>query len=305
LNLLCDGAESRVRCDTNDNEGAKHMSVFQGPTNFEKMTDELINKYYLEGEQWLIVNGIQSLLSINSSSTESDNRNTNPSDMSDAVDGCFYILQRCSLRSLGTHHIHAACATLHLISDHLSGHVLRSFSDKLNASVNKIFGIVRDNMNKFLHANAEQSSAQANSSSSGGGSTLALGIQSALLLAASITSGTATSNTVAKPSVAGRTNSSAKLSESESLGGSSNSSVWGMASVMEIFNQVELCVQYTESLKSEILKTGNGIFGLKSSEDNSDSRGSKLHERLIDDYQKFVLCVEEFNCCKEHFSQVL
>lgn len=81
LNQLCVGAESRKRIPTSavpslskatssavgvsavsasplpSATGAvalMSVTVFPGPTEFDKMVDELINRYYMEGEQWLM-----------------------------------------------------------------------------------------------------------------------------------------------------------------------------------------------------------------------------------------------------------
>ena len=75
LKVLCEGAESRKRThistntgnNVNDNKNNKNNSdmavVFSGPTEFDKMVDELINKYYMEGEHFLLRQSMRHALS--------------------------------------------------------------------------------------------------------------------------------------------------------------------------------------------------------------------------------------------------
>lgn len=79
------------------------MTVFAGQTEFDKMVDELINKYYMEGEKWLMKSGVKGAL---------------PRQVEDGIklDECFFVLQKCGLRAVASSNIHAACAVLVLQS---------------------------------------------------------------------------------------------------------------------------------------------------------------------------------------------
>lgn len=298
LNMICNGAETRIRqvhqvqvghntIQTKDKFVGK---IFPGATDFDRMTDELINKYYLEGEKWLIVQGLKLFITSLSAKTGSvvDTGDTSGgNNQIDVMDGCFYVLQRCSQRSLTLANIHAACAALHLISDHISTDLLKALTDKMNVAVGKISNVLKDNIQRFLRVSCESSSSNTTSTSSNistAGSTLSLGIQSALSMASTITSSSSSLQ---------KSREVPSLPEVGSPIGSDG--VWGMASHMEIFNLVELCLQYTESLKRDIIQTGKSVFDGNRNETKPPS----------DEYQKFCLCVEDFTNCAEQFSQVI
>lgn len=117
LKHICNGAESKHRkksvdmpsSPTSSTTGAAVESdtaaavvvvtVFTGQTEFDKMVDELINKYYMEGEKWLMKTGIRHAL---------------PKQVEDGIklDECFFVLQKCGLRAVASNNIQAACAVL-------------------------------------------------------------------------------------------------------------------------------------------------------------------------------------------------
>lgn len=128
MRVLCAGAESRYRSVTPDQQDSV---VFRGTTDFDKMTDELAMKYYVEGEKYLMITAFQGVkFSYDNYVME--------------LDEYFYILHKCALRSLATGSIKAACAVLHLIYDHLSSEFIKQVTQQLNASVARVAPVLKD-----------------------------------------------------------------------------------------------------------------------------------------------------------------
>lgn len=113
---ICNGAESKPRqksaevsltsttntitgLESETSSTAVVVTVFAGQTEFDKMVDELINKYYMEGEKWLMKTGIRQAL---------------PRQVEEGIklDECFFVLQKCGLRAVASNNIQAACAVL-------------------------------------------------------------------------------------------------------------------------------------------------------------------------------------------------
>ena len=88
--------------------------VFPGPTDFDKMVDELVNQYYMEGEKWLMQSGVKTALPRQLDAGGSNLR----------LDECFFVLQKCGLRAVATNQIHATCAIFHVISDLISNDLM-------------------------------------------------------------------------------------------------------------------------------------------------------------------------------------
>jgi hypothetical protein len=102
IKKLAHGAQSRQRPMQNQEpENLSNIEVFSQPISFDVMVEELVSRYYMEGEHWLMSKSVRSCIE---------------SNMCD-IDECFFVLQKCGLRSLATGSIHATCAILHLISD--------------------------------------------------------------------------------------------------------------------------------------------------------------------------------------------
>jgi hypothetical protein len=119
LKHICNGAESKPRqksvdaspsstgstttgspeVETSSTTAVVVVTVFAGQTEFDKMVDELINKYYMEGEKWLMKTGIRQAL---------------PRQVEEGIklDECFFVLQKCGLRAVASNNIQAACAVL-------------------------------------------------------------------------------------------------------------------------------------------------------------------------------------------------
>ena len=235
IKQLCVGAESRKRpaavgtqsssSSSSTTTPIKPMVVFSGPTEFDKMVDELINKYYMEGEKWIMKLGVKNALS---SST----------DEGGGLDECFFVLQRCGQRAVATNNIHAACAVLRLVSDLLSTDLLNKAADNLSVSANKIGSIIQDQMTRYIK-NASSDGAIESASSA----TLSKGIKSAISLASSITRGKGNEN------------------EEDSRTGGYDDDEWGVASSTQVFNLIETCIRYTDRLNRDVWSAGMSVFG--------------------------------------------
>lgn len=229
IKQLCLGAESRKRPaasgTSQSSSPVKAMVVFSGPTEFDKMVDELINKYYMEGEKWIMKLGVKNALS---SST----------DEGGGLDECFFVLQRCGQRAIATNNIHAACAVLRLVSDLLSTDLLNKAADNLSVSATKIGSIIQDQMTRYIKNATSDGVIESASSAS-----LSKGIKSAISLASSITRGKGAEN------------------EDDSRVGGNDDDEWGVASSTHVFNLVETCIRYTDRLNRDVWNAGMSVFG--------------------------------------------
>lgn len=252
--------------------------VFKGPTEFDKMIDELINKYYMEGEQWLMKGGI---------------RNALPKSVEDGhkIDECFFVLQKCGLRALATNNIHAACAVLHLISDLLSSDLLSQATEMLNNSIAKLSAIISEHMNRFKPTDSTTSAEKSAS--------LSKGFQSAISLATTITGSYASDG------------SDSVLQEAVRSGGSTGKTEdpWGVLDIMEAFNIVELCARYTDRLNKDILSAGQRVFDGEDLDGASGKADSLIPKSALvpstsSEMDKLKLCKEDFDNVKLTYSSV-
>ena len=267
IKQLCVGAESRKRPQTSASSPVKPMVVFSGPTEFDKMVDELINKYYMEGEKWIMKLGVKNALNL-------------ADEGGGGLDECFFVLQRCGQRAIATNNIHAACAVLRLVSDLISTDLLNKAADNLSSSANKIGSIIQDQMTRYIKSATSDGATETASSA-----TLSKGIKSAISLASSITRGKGAEN------------------EDESRPGNTyDDDEWGVASSMQVFNVVETCIRYTDRLNRDIWSAGMSVFGTAVDNTNNSSP-TKLG--LNPDVEKLKLCKEDFDAAKMAFAQTL
>ena len=151
LKQICMGAETRTRKISS----AEKVVVFpESPTNFDKMIEELLNRYYMEGEKSLMKRGIQSAFE------------TKPDAEISNLDECFFILQRCGHRAVATNSIHGACAILYKISDLLVSDLLKQATNLLNTSISKISVIIQEQITKYLRGHGATSSSDSTTSTS-------------------------------------------------------------------------------------------------------------------------------------------
>ena len=268
IKQLCIGAETRKRPvgeSQNTASPIKPMVVFSGPTEFDKMVDELINKYYMEGEKWIMKLGVKTAL------------NLSPDNEGGGLDECFFVLQRCSQRALATNNIHAACAVLRLVSDLLSSDLLNKAADNLSNAANKIGTIIQDQMTRYIKSATNDGNIETVS-----GATLSKGLKSAISLASSITRVKGTDN------------------EDDTRNGNTDDDEWGVSSSMQVFNIVETCIRYTDRLNRDIWAAGMSVFGT-----TTDNITSPTKPGINKDVEKLKLCKEDFDAAKMAFAQTL
>lgn len=351
LKILCDGAEHRIRenpnltqqhhqHDKNNNNNnnnnptsssssssssasasqTNQIVVFKNPTEFDRLQQELINKYYIEGESWLIKSTVQLLIN-GISQYSSTTINSKENSLID-IDGCFFIFQRCCNRALGANNIHAVCAILHILSDYLSTDVLQQFSDSLTIIVVYIGNKMRDIMSRFLKSSAWYSGSEEVIDSTGkdrSAAYISQGLQNALLFASSLSHDLPN---VAVTSIGNQTNTSSSSSSSSSTAGAisnrnKNEGMWGVESQMEILNCLETCIRYTDRLRREITAAGKSIFDdpqqqqqqqqqnhQHQHQQNPGNKSTLKPQSHGDDLSKLQLCLEDFDSCKEAFNQV-
>lgn len=201
IRVLCSGAETKDRHMVPD---PQDCIVFRGVTDFDKMSEELAMKYYVEGEKFLILQAFHNVkFSLDNYTME--------------LDEYFYILHKCALRAIATGCIKAACGVLHIIYDHISSDFMKQITQLLNASVARLLPLLKDVVTK-----AVKSSAPGSTSSR----LVSQGLQAFTL--ASI--GTA--------------------EEKEDL-----------SLILESFNMAEMCVQYVDKLRTDVMTVSTSNFG--------------------------------------------
>jgi COG4 transport protein len=269
LKQLCLGAESRSR----HTDSLDKIVVFPGnSTNFDKMVDELINRYYMEGEKWLMKRGIQTAFEVKSEAEIS------------GLDECFFVLQRCGHRAVATNNIHGACAVLHMVSDLLLSDVLKQVTTLLNSAILKISSAVQEQTTKHLKSQGDTSS-----DASGTAASISSVLKGATSLANQITGG-----------------ASSQSEDDNTLSGF-NEDPFGLASFIDVFNTVEICSKYTERLRRDVSQAGDTVFGnaidgqSKSIQSGSLGASSGRNEEI----DKMKLCQEDFESVKIAFAQVL
>lgn len=262
--------------------------VFNGPTDFDKMVDELINRYYMEGEHWLMRSGVRSALPSNPSHTEREE------SKGSGLDECFFILQRCSQRAIATNNIHAACAVLHLISDMISSDLSKQAGDLLIGASAKAGVIMQEQMSKFTKGGGSDGTSSSAS--------LAKGFQSAITLASSYTG----------QGGQGGKGDSAERGDEEEDRERDQDDPYGITSVLEVFNTMEMCVRYTERLSRDINQAGEAVFSTPLNSGDQlpsppkGSNGSKLMAvSLSPEMEKLKICKEDFEVAQQCFQQLL
>jgi hypothetical protein len=226
------------------------------------------------------------------------------------------MLQKCGLRSIATNNIHAACAVLHTISDLLSTDLLTQANSMLTSATTQITAIMQEHINKFKKSIiASTASGDDPTSSSAGPSR---GFKNAFLLG--------TSSSVQTSDASGE---GIRLHEEGgfSLVSShySKGDPWGVASMTEAFNVIELCVRYTDRLNKDISEAGGVVFANSSNSSSLDSSSSSSMDRskssatnksaktpqvvfshvsASTELDKLKLCTEDFEATKHLFSNV-
>eukprot|EP01034_Spumella_vulgaris_P023257 gene23257-29469_t len=175
LKHVCNGAESKVRRGVEN--GVNHkIVVFAGATGFDRMKEEMISKYYLVGENWLMENGVRNALQ--RSSVHGGNR----------LDECFFILQKCALRAIATNDVEAACAVLNSITNMVSSDLLTQGTEILLTAASKVGVVLQDHMNLYRRSVLSSSNGPADSKLGvSNPASLSTGFQNAMSLTTSST----------------------------------------------------------------------------------------------------------------------
>lgn len=326
---VCAGAESKQRHRSAPALGAtasasptEPVVVFAGPTEFDKMVDELINKYYMEGEQWLMRMGVHRALTGHGPAAGTE-ASTSVAD-SMQLDECFFLLQKCGMRAVATNNIHAACAVLHLIADLISSDLLSQANALVNSAISQVGLVMVDHISKFKRGIASSNDDASASASAAGG--VSAGFMNALSLASTTfrTDGGATDG-----SGVGAASGGIKLQEEGgfSLAGSAPSDPWGVAAAIDSFNVLEMCVRYTERLNKDIHGAAAMVFAAHdaptASNEEAPSSSSGRHGKhgtgaggggsgkptvtvnsQSSEMDKIKLCREDFEAAKMAFSNV-
>lgn len=304
LKNICNGAETRKRAPqaTNTtnasvpsisvvNSTVTTVAIFAGPTEFDKMVDELINKYYMEGEHWLMRLAVKTAL---------------PKSMDEnlGLDECFFVLHRCAQRSIATSNIQAACAILHLISDLLSSDMANQAADLLQVSAVKVGASLTEHMARYTRQGTADNQGTGGDLISDVSDGVSLGFKSAMSLASSITGGSETERT------------SNTMPDEDRGDDDDEADTFGVGKHMEAFNAVEMCIRYTERLLKDSTTAGGAVFGnddsgaVKASTGTSNVLSSPATKQSSAsspslDTDKLRLCKESFETAKSAFNQAL
>jgi COG4 transport protein len=135
---ICIGAENRKRKHT-----SVPITVFDKPTEFNQLIDEFIQRYYVEGEKWLISTALSHVFTKQMSSDQSINS---------SLDESFFILQRCLQRSIASQNIDATIAVLHSMCMLFTGPMLKEAQEIVDTAVDKISSIIQTNINGFYRS---------------------------------------------------------------------------------------------------------------------------------------------------------
>jgi hypothetical protein len=260
--------------------------VFSGPTDFDKMIDELINRYYMEGEQFLMKQSVKSALAVNAGIGI---------DGSSGLDESFFVLQRCGQRAIATNSIQAACAVLHVIADSLSTDLLQQVNDSMSSAVAKVAPIIQEQLSRFTQASCGGTADSLSTAS------ISKGIKNAMSLASSITAGATSS--ISTATAAADDGDDAELTKDKD----DVSDPHGLAAALAVFNIAERCGKYTERLTKDILLAGESVFG--GTVDHSAAADARSFTvtgapAMTPDMEKLKLCREDLDSAKHCFQQV-
>lgn len=293
---------------------ASYVSVFtNGPTAFDKMVDELINKYYMEGEQHLMRAGIRQALP-----------RSLDADTETHLDECFFVLQKCALRAVASNNIQAACAVLHNISDLLSSDLLKSATRLLNGACAKIISVMQEHISVYK---SNMSSSNSSGEGSEGGPDGAKPQQVAssmgfLGLSLSGSSSAASYSNSADGSGGSGSNTAGiilhddggfMLTTSSDRQHTTEEDPYGVQFACSVFGLVNMCARYSERLSKDVSSAGQVVFddddnsssnsgGGSGSSSNKHQQRSSMHSSEAD---KLRLCQEEFLNAKTSFERAL
>jgi hypothetical protein len=250
---VCQGAETKVRGKRVEHAG--DVVVFAGPQEFDRMIEELTAKYYLEGEQWLMRQGVV---------------NTFPRVVEDGtkLDECFFVLQKCGLRAIATNNIQASCAVLNFVADMISSDLQQQALQMVDYSVSRVLGSLQEHIARYRKS-LNVSDAGLNSSGESNKTTSALskGFTNAFSLASTLAGGVSNnvSNEVVNSVVVFHPEGGFTLPGV----GSPIDNPWGTMAQLEVFNVIELCIRYIDRLNRDLIGAGQIVFDSEDSNSNN------------------------------------
>jgi len=132
LRVICKSAENSKNTIVNENGKETHSSqnsdknivVFDGPTSLDNIVEELITRYFIEGEKWIMSQSLHGVLS--------------------QLDECYYVLQRCGMRAVATNSLTATCTIIHLIVDSISTDMRKIIAERLASAVSHTASSLND-----------------------------------------------------------------------------------------------------------------------------------------------------------------
>ena len=309
LKHVCQGAEAKIRPKVLDDQQAEIFGkikdnaivVFSGPQEFDRIVEELVGKYYVEGEQWLMRQGMTGTI---------------PKGFKEGtkLDECFFVLQKCGLRSIATHNLQASCAVLNCIADLISTDLLHQANQMMEYSIANVLNCLQDHMNKYRKSLIIEDSIQDSSTTHNKGSALSKGFTNAISLASTLAGGVG-NNTNDLPS-----NYGIIFHESGGFtlaGVGSSTDPWGTSGYLEGFNIVELCTRYTDRLNKDlslaaqtVFEEQNKIENGKSNKKTTGKSTSALSKHTLaasittSDFDRLKLCRDNFESAKILFTNV-
>lgn len=320
----------------NDNVSAA-FSIFPGPMAFDKMVEELVSRYYMEAERWIMHRSLRSLSLFQLSERGQGflggiNKGTvldipgAAANVGEGLDECFYVLQRCGLRAVATNNIHAACAVLHFISDLLSAELLGKITDASAAASEKVSIALLAHISKFIQAQRRNNRSLTGSAGDGGepeddfnpdgtslnsgfdqlDRTFLSGYRNVVALANTIGAGSGGSSSIQDSEYSakiltyvnrGTSSSSTNNNTNESAEGD----VYGVADCIEVFNIAEKCGRYAARLGDEVVASAETVFATSGQASSSAGKG----RQAAPEAEMLVLCKEDYAAAKVGFASSL
>ena len=173
--------------NNNTNSNSNNYIVFQEPTAYHNMVNELIDRYYIEIEVYIINSGFKTCITqlfeykqilYNIPTTTSNTYNNNLLKINTSsfpaihfknlkFDECFYLLRRCSMRAINTYNIHTTCIILRKIIDILNVELFKVVADLTRQISDRLVSVLSEEVMKYIRYSMGYDSS-ANTTSGGG-----------------------------------------------------------------------------------------------------------------------------------------
>jgi len=313
-----------------DGNATAASAIFPGPIAFDKMVEELVSRYYMEAERYIMHRSLRSLSLFQLSERGQGflggvNKGTvldipgAATTVGEGLDECFYVLQRCGLRAVATNNIHAACAVLHFISDLLSAELLGKITDAAAAASEKVSIALLAHISKFIQqqrrnnrslASADELEDDFNPDKTSLNSgfdqldrTFLSGYRNVVALANTIGGGSGSAATAAQDS-----EYSAKILTYVNRGkgkgsddGATENDVYGVADCIEVFNIAEKCGRYAARLGNEVVASAEAVFAAAGQASSSSGKG----KQAAPEAEMLILCKEDYAAARAGFASSL